>query len=355
MNSSVLSLFLVVLVNFLGTQLGVVVVGGESRVITWEDMKVGNSIGRLKLSEKVNMSRVIVVAKDGTGDSVTVQGAVDLVPDYSSRRVKILILPGVYKERVVIPINKPYISLIGNENFDTVISWHSKASDRDTNGHETGTFNTATVDVESDYFCATRITIENTVKAFPGGIGMQAVALRVAGDKSVFVNVRVLGSQDTLLDLSGTHYFYKCYIQGSIDFIFGNGRSLYQDCYLHSTATFAGAIAASHRDSEEDNSGFSFVNCTVSGSGSIYLGRAWGNYSRAVYSYCDLDSIIHPSGWSDWGEPSRRETVLFGEYKCRGRGANPRKRVPWAKSFNYEEAKPFIDRNFIDGDEWLRL
>lgn len=57
---------------------------------------------------------------------------------------------------------------------------------------------------------------------------MQAVALRVFGDKSFFYKVRVLGTQDTLLDESGTHYYYHCHIQGSIDFIFGRGKSLFQ-------------------------------------------------------------------------------------------------------------------------------
>ncbi|OVA20154.1 Pectinesterase [Macleaya cordata] len=358
---SILSLSMVVLfVSLGGTQLLGLVAGDDQEplpgnFITWHDLRVEHYFGRLKLSDKDNSSRVIVVAKDGLGDSITVQGAIDLVPEFNTQRVKILILPGIYRERVVVPRTKPYISLISYQSCETVISWNTKASDRDSGGHETGTFNTATVDVESDYFCATGITFENTVVAVPGGKGMQAVALKVAGDKAVFFRVRVLGSQDTLLDLSGSHYFYQCYIQGSVDFIFGNARSLYQDCVLHSTAGSAGAIAASHRDSIIENTGFSFVNCKVNGTGSIYLGRAWGRYSRAIYSYCDFDGIITPRGWSDWGDPSRRRTVWFGEYQCRGMGANLRRRVRWAKSFSYEQAKPFLDMNFIDGDEWLRL
>ncbi|KAK8935843.1 Pectinesterase QRT1 [Platanthera zijinensis] len=57
---------------------------------------------------------------------------------------------------------------------------------------------------------------------------MQAMALRLAGDKTLIYQSRILGSQDTLFDQIGKHYFYQCYIQGSIDFIFGNARSLYQ-------------------------------------------------------------------------------------------------------------------------------
>ena len=82
--------------------------------ISWEDLRVVEEVGRERRSSSVkvkdnnlvnqesnmatvNASRVIVVDKRGRGDSVTVQGAVDMVPNSNSQRVKILILPGVYR------------------------------------------------------------------------------------------------------------------------------------------------------------------------------------------------------------------------------------------------------------------
>ena len=62
----------------------------------------------------------------------------------------------------------------------------------------------------------------------PGVIGAQAVALRVTGDQVAFYGCGFYGAQDTLNDDSGRHYFKECFIQGSIDFIFGNARSLYE-------------------------------------------------------------------------------------------------------------------------------
>ncbi|CAA6657305.1 unnamed protein product [Spirodela intermedia] len=277
--------------------------------------------------------RVIVVSGEGGGDSRTVQGAVDLVSPGNQERVKIVILPA---EKVVVPITKPYISFIGNESSETVISWHTRASDRDTGGQVIGTLGSATVAVESDYFCARGITFENTAPgAYPGAEGMQAVALRVSGDKAMFFRCRVLGSQDTLFDQWGRHYFFDTYIQGSIDFIFGSAKSLYQACTLHGVATSYGAIAASQRSSLEEDSGFSFLDCRLTGSGfSTWVG--------------------HGECWNDWGDPSRRRTAWFGEYKCRGEGADKRGRVPWARSLTYDEARPFLD-GFIDGNQWLRL
>ena len=57
--------------------------------------------------------------------------------------------------------------------------------------------------------------------------GEQAVALRIAGDKSAFYNCRFLGFQDTLCDDKGRHLFKDCYIEGTVDYIFGSGKSLY--------------------------------------------------------------------------------------------------------------------------------
>ncbi|MQM03706.1 hypothetical protein Taro_036491 [Colocasia esculenta] len=203
--------------------------------ISWADMGLeGGFAGSLESLEEgaKEPARVIVVSKQGNGDSTTVQEAVDLVPDGNERRVKIIILPGVYREKVVVRATKPYISFIGNESSETIISWHTRASDRGADGRAIGTLGSATVAIDSDYFCARGITFE----AIPGAEGMQAVALRVSGDKAVFFRCRILGSQDTLYDHGGRHYFFQCYIQGSIDFIFGNP-------YIRSSSRCAAAAA----------------------------------------------------------------------------------------------------------------
>lgn len=61
----------------------------------------------------------------------------------------------------------------------------------------------------------------------PGAVGMQAVALRITSDVAVFYSCKILGNQDSLYDHNGRHYFKDCFIQGSIDFVFGDGLSIY--------------------------------------------------------------------------------------------------------------------------------
>lgn len=67
------------------------------------------------------------------------------------------------------------------------------------------------------------------------------------------------------------------------------------------------AVAAQSRSSAHDDAGFSFVNCTLGGTGTVLLGRAWGDYSRVIYSYTEFDINVRPGGWDDWGIPSRHK------------------------------------------------
>lgn len=59
----------------------------------------------------------------------------------------------------------------------------------------------------------------------------QAVAMRISGDKAAFHNCKFIGFQDTLCDDQGRHLFENCYIEGTVDFIFGNGKSIYRVSY----------------------------------------------------------------------------------------------------------------------------
>ncbi|XP_020982703.1 pectinesterase QRT1 [Arachis duranensis] len=161
-------------------------------------------------------------------------------------------------------------------------------------------------------------------------------------EKAVFYQVRVVGEQDTLLNNTGTHYFYQTFIQGSVDFICGQAKSLFHECILYSVAENWGAIAAHHRNSAKEDTGFSFVNCKIKGNGRILLGRAWGEYSTTIKS---LKLFIF---WF-------YKTAVFGEYQCYGKGSNRTGRVEWSKNFNSEEAMPFLGRDYINGDQWLRL
>ncbi|WZY72417.1 hypothetical protein YC2023_004657 [Brassica napus] len=57
-------------------------------------------------------------------------------------------------------------------------------------------------------------------------------------------------------------------------------------------------ITAHAGKSTEEKSGYSFVHCKVTGTGTgIYLGRAWMSHPKVVYAYTDMSSVVNPSGW----------------------------------------------------------
>jgi pectin methylesterase-like acyl-CoA thioesterase len=66
-----------------------------------------------------------------------------------------------------------------------------------------------------------------------------------------------------------------------------------------------GSVTAHGRESQDDNTGYSFVHCSVDGTGFIYLGRAWRPYSRVVFSCSTMSDIVAPEGWNDWNDPLR--------------------------------------------------
>ncbi|XP_058749523.1 pectinesterase QRT1-like [Vicia villosa] len=134
-----------------------------------------------------------------------------------------------FKERVFVPITKPYVSFIGRRNLTAgpVITWKSKSSDRGPNGRH---WEPTVQPFESGFLCATGVTFKNTAIASASGKGMQAVALRVDSDYAMFHRVNLRGTQDTTIDNTGTHYLYQCLFEGKVDFIFGSAISL--SCFL---------------------------------------------------------------------------------------------------------------------------
>lgn len=78
---------------------------------------------------------------------------------------------------------------------------------------------------------------------------------------------------------------------------------------MHAIARDYGALTAQNRMSLLEDTGFSFVNCRVTGSGALYLGRAWGTFSRVIFAYTYMDNVIVPRGWHNWGDPYREMYV----------------------------------------------
>ncbi|HEX8250763.1 MAG TPA: pectate lyase [Pyrinomonadaceae bacterium] len=284
----------------------------------------------------------LTVAADGTGDVKSIQEAIGRVPENNKKRFVIFIKPGVYKEQIRIPANKPYVSFVGEKAETTKLTFNL------TNKEAGSTSASYSVYVGAHDFYAENVTFENSF-----GTGSQAVAVLVEADRAVFKNCRFLGWQDTLYAKNGRQYYENCYIEGHVDFIFGQAAAVFENCVIHSKGD--GYIAAPMRFAADEPSGFVFINSRLTGENTtkgVYLGRPWRDYGRTVFLETEMGAHIRPEGWHHW-QPEREKTAYFAEFNSRGEGAKTEMRVKWARQLTRDEAKVFQAENFLKGaDGW---
>ncbi|MCB0643402.1 MAG: alpha/beta hydrolase fold domain-containing protein, partial [Phaeodactylibacter sp.] len=195
-----------------------------------------------------------------------------------------------------------------------------------------------------------RIKHSNDLSAHGDGVG-QAVAVRVDGDRVKFVNCRFLGNQDTLYPhgRESRQYYKNCYIEGTVDYIFGWATAYFEDCEIYSKSP--GYITAASTEKEK-NYGFVFKNCTISGSaepGSVYLGRPWRPDAKVVYIDCEMDAVVHPKGWDPWGSEEKKKTAFYAEYGSRGKGAQAKSRADWSHQLTEAQLPQYDLIKVLDG------
>lgn len=286
-----------------------------------------------------------VVAKDGSGDFMTVQEAVNAVPDFrKASRTTILIRKGVYKEKVIVPESKISISLIGEEG--AVLTNDDYASKKNYFGEEMSTSGSSTCYIYAPDFYAENLTFQNSA----GRIG-QAVACFVKGDRAYFKNCRFLGNQDTLYTYgkNSRQFYDHCYIEGTVDFIFGWSTALFKDCTIHSLGD--GYVTAPSTDKGKKY-GYVFINCKLTGAEGVekvYLSRPWRPYAQAVFIHCHLGRHILPVGWNNWGKKENEKTVFYAEYGNTGEGANTGARAPFGRQL--KNSKEYSETRILAGED----
>ncbi|HMG76317.1 MAG TPA: pectinesterase family protein [Pyrinomonadaceae bacterium] len=294
----------------------------------------------------LEQSKRYTVATDGTGDFNSVQQAIDHIPEFSGHPFVIHIKPGVYKEQIKITQTKPFITFQGEDALKTTLTFDLSAK---TSGDTRLSYSTY---IGASDFRAENVTFENSY-----GTGSQAVAVYVNTDRVVFRNCRFLGWQDTLFANGGRQYYQDCYIEGHVDFIFGNATAVFENCKIHSKGQ--GYVTAHWRLSDAETNGFVFLNCRLTGADTgkgVYLGRPWRPFGRVVFIDCWMGAHIRPEGWDNWRDPAREKTARFSEHKSSGPGANPAARVAWSRQLNEEEIRPFATTTFLQGvDGWNPL
>ncbi|CAG7619129.1 Pectinesterase A [Paenibacillus allorhizosphaerae] len=296
------------------------------------------------------MSKRYVVAADGTGEYRTVQSAVDAVPAANREPVTIYIKNGVYEEKLTVPAGKRFIRFEGESKERTVLTYGDYASKKGADGKELGTTGSSSTFIYADDFTAENITFRNTAGPAAG----QAVALYVRGDRAAFRSVRIIGHQDTLYTPGeGRQYYKDCYIEGTVDYIFGSATAFFDQCVIHSTRS--GFVTAANTP-ENAEYGYVFKDCPLTGNteaASVYLGRPWRPFARVVFTNAWMDAHIKPEGWHNWGDPEKEKTAKYAEHRSTGPGANPDARVGWSSQWNDEQAASLTVHEVLGGkDHW---
>lgn len=299
--------------------------------------------GTLAFAQKVQ----ITVAKDGTGDYTTVQEGINAVADFKETTTTILIKNGIYKEKLMLPASKKNIKFIGESVEKTILTYDDYAAKLNSLGKATGTSGSSSFYIYGNGFSAVNITFENS----SGPVG-QAVALWVAGDQATFVNCRMLGFQDTLYTYGAgsRQYFKNCYIEGTVDFIFGSANAVFEDCDIFCKKGGGYITAASTPDTVKY--GYIFKDCKITGDAAentFYLGRPWRPYAKVVFLDCELGDMIHPEGWDNWRKESNEKTAYYAEYKNKGKGFKPGQRVKWSHQLTKAEAKAYDVEKIFNG------
>ncbi|XP_010546740.1 PREDICTED: putative pectinesterase/pectinesterase inhibitor 22 [Tarenaya hassleriana] len=294
------------------------------------------------------MNMNAVVAQDGSGKYRTITEAIDEAPNHSNTRYVIYVKKGVYKENIDMKKKKTNIMMVGDGIGQTIIT-----GDRNFLQGLT-TFRTATVAVSGKGFIARDITFRNMA----GPKNHQAVALRVDSDQSAFFRCSMEGYQDTLYAHSLRQFYRECEIYGTIDFIFGNGAAVLQNCKIYTRAPLPlqkVTITAQGRKNPNQNTGFVIQNSYVLATQPTYLGRPWKLYSRTVYMSTYMSQMVQPRGWLEWFGNFALDTLWYGEYKNYGPGSAQSSRVKWA-GFHFMDrpaAEFFTVGSFVDGRRWL--
>ena len=285
----------------------------------------------------------IIVAQDGSGNYKTVQAALNAIPLNNKKLITIFIKNGIYKEKLHLDSTKDFLTITGEDKFNTILTYDDHPGKVDAKGDSINTRSSWSFMIKGNNFTAENITFQNDAGFMAG----QAVAAEVRGDKAAFYKCRFIGNQDVLFTNSETsrQYYQDCYIEGTTDFIFGSATVWFERCHIHSKKNSHVTAASTPPEKEF---GYVFNDCVLTGDTSLHnvsLGRPWRPYAAVVYLHCFIGTHIKPEGWSNWNNTENYKTARYAEYKNYGASADPSKRINWSKQLTDEEVKKFTAKN----------
>ncbi|KAF9025925.1 pectin lyase fold/virulence factor [Rhodocollybia butyracea] len=238
---------------------------------------------------------LVVSTNPTNGQFSSLQDAVNALPSDGSTQT-IFIEAGTYEGQVY--INSTGMLTIMGETEDTstyasnVVTLTFSASLGTAGSDDLS----GTLRVHKDDFALYNVNVMNTFGE--AAVNGQAIAISAYGTNHGYYASGFYSYQDTVLAEQGNQYYGFCFIQGAVDFIFGqHAFAFFQSNTIASVGP--GAITAD-------------VPLTIH----ILAGSV-------AFTSCSLSSIINPAGWEIWSttEPNT-EDVTFAEFDNTDSGAS---------------------------------
>jgi pectin methylesterase-like acyl-CoA thioesterase len=355
---------------------------------------------------------------DGVKTFNTIQQAVDrAVLDsaaHPAKRLYMLVKPGTYQELVYVPANTAPLTMYGDgkdpaatrvtAKLDASVTGaayaarygaqFAKAAPGAQAMYATikdraviGTFGTATVWVQNNGFQARNLTFENgynkdignaRAESLPNvnNVHHQALALQVDGsDKAQFENIRLIGFQDTLylksprIGSTSRSFFNKSYIEGDVDFIFGDSTAYFYQTEIKSIGDRGLSYVAAPDTHLKTKFGFVFDNCSFTHDGSanarqgtFHLLRQWFHSARCTpYAPVPVEGYACLLGDTN-GYQAPTGTIARVSLEAVGKmvvlnsriGAHISRNKPWS-DWNKQGGLPYRPAQYSSDDYWNNL
>jgi len=265
----------------------------------------------------------LVVAADGSGDFVTVQGAIDSVPGGSTTPRLITIKNGTYTEIVNISA-KHNLTLRGQSRTGTIVGYGNN------NNHNPSTANRMAFKINANDIALENLTLVNTTPQ--GGSQAETIMVNTAARRFILNNCDVNSLQDTILvnANSSQAFLHGSTIRGNFDYIWGGGNVFITNCVIRTVpniyVTNNYNLTASRTDSgstgnwsapvgvnQFTSNGISYVNCRLEADpavNTVTLEGANGTVNGlASWIGCNIDTnhYVTPS-------PTILSTYILWEY-----------------------------------------
>jgi pectin methylesterase-like acyl-CoA thioesterase len=263
----------------------------------------------------------ITVGQDGVGDFATFQGAFDWIPQNNTLARTIRVMPGIYRDNATLAQNRNFVTIVGEgasrTNAQLIYPFAFFAPPNTA-------FTAGSLRLESSDVSVVNLTLDNIIyveyhptgEPTSGAAGAFAGAintLATTGRRLVFENVLIKGGQDTIYHDSstGVAYFRDCEVWGSVDYIYGNGLAVYDQCAIVQIRSSGGPITAPNTAYAQPY-GLVFLDSVfpraLTANGYPYnvnvnsttFQRPWGQDGATAVINCQLDTHFTTKGWAEW-------------------------------------------------------